>query len=121
MTRGTPSHSVAVTMAKTSLGTPEAKVTDCSDYLGHAVTYYKSGEPAAGESPGQQAIYAQVQPFDGTWKVTYPGRREGRVMRDPRPRHRARRWAGSRVLLLAAGQQAALAGGGPGTAASTAA
>jgi hypothetical protein len=70
VTRGTPSHSVAVTMTKTSLGTPEAKVTDCSDTAGSG-TYYKSGEPAAGGSPGRQAIYAQVQPFDGTWKVTY--------------------------------------------------
>ena len=69
VTRGTPSHSVAVTMAKTSLGTPEAKVTDCSDTSGSG-TYYKSGKPAAGGSPGRQAIYAQVQPFDGTWKVT---------------------------------------------------
>jgi hypothetical protein len=70
VTRGTPSHSVAVTMTKTSLGTPEAKVTDCSDSAGSG-TYYKSGKPAAGESPGRQAIYAQVQPFDGAWKVTY--------------------------------------------------
>ena len=69
VTRGTPSHSVAVTMTKTSLGTPEAKVTDCSDTAGSG-TYYKSGKPAAGGSPGRQAIYAQVQPFDGTWKVT---------------------------------------------------
>ena len=69
VTRGTPSHNVAVTMAKTSLGTPEAKVTDCSDTSGSG-TYYKSGKPAAGGSPGRQAIYAQVQPFDGTWKVT---------------------------------------------------
>ena len=32
---------------------------------------YKSGKPAGGEAPGRQAINAQVQPFDGTWKVTY--------------------------------------------------
>jgi hypothetical protein len=70
VTRGTPSHSVAVTMTKTSLKTPEAKVTDCSDSSGSG-TYYRSGKPAAGGSPGRQAIYAQVQPFDGTWKVTY--------------------------------------------------
>ena len=70
VTRGTPSHSVAVTMTKTSLGTPEAKVTDCSDTSGSG-TYYKSGKPAAGGPPGRQAIYAQAQPFDGTWKVTY--------------------------------------------------
>ena len=69
VTRGTPSHDVAVAMTKTSLGTPEAKVTDCSDTSGSG-TYYKSGKPAAGGSPGRQAIYAQVQPFDGTWKVT---------------------------------------------------
>lgn len=69
VTRGTPSHNVAVTMTKTSLGTPEAKVTDCSDTSGSG-TYYKSGKPAAGGPPGRQAIYAQAQPFDGTWKVT---------------------------------------------------
>ena len=70
VTRGTPSHDPAVTMAKTSLGTPEAKVTDCSDDSG-AVAYSKSGKPVQGEAPGRQAISAQVQPFDGTWKVTY--------------------------------------------------
>jgi hypothetical protein len=70
VTRGTPSHSVAVTMTRTSLGTPEAKVTDCSDDSG-AVAYSKSGKPVQGEAPGRQAISAQVQPFDGTWKVTY--------------------------------------------------
>ena len=70
VTRGTPSHDPAVTMAKTSMGTPEAKVTDCSDDSG-AVAYSKSGKPVAGEAPGRQAISAQVQPFGGTWKVTY--------------------------------------------------
>ena len=70
VTRGTPSHDLSVTMTKTSLGTPEAKVTDCSDDSG-AVAYSKSGKPVAGEAPGRQAISAQVQPFDGTWKVTY--------------------------------------------------
>jgi hypothetical protein len=69
VTRGVPSHNVAVTMTKTSMRTPEAKVTDCSDTSGSG-TYYKSGKPAAGASPGRQAVYAQVQPFDGTWKVT---------------------------------------------------
>jgi hypothetical protein len=65
-----PSHSLAVMMAKTSMGTPEAKVTDCSDDSG-AVAYSKSGKPVQGEAPGRQAISAQVQPFDGIWKVTY--------------------------------------------------
>lgn len=69
VTRGTPSHDLSVTMAKTSLGTPEAKVTDCSDDSG-AVAYSKSGKPVHGEAPGRQSISAQVQPFDGTWKVT---------------------------------------------------
>jgi hypothetical protein len=70
VTRGTPSHDLAVTMTKTSLGTPEAKVSDCSDDSG-AVAYSKSGKPVQGEALGRQAISAQVQPFDGTWKVTY--------------------------------------------------
>ena len=70
VTRGTPSHDVAVTMAKTSLGTLEAKVTDCSDSAGSG-TYYKSGKVAPGDPPGRHEVSAQVQPFDGTWKVTY--------------------------------------------------
>ena len=57
VTRGTPSHDVAVTMTKTSLGTPGAKVTDCSDSAGTG-TYYKSGQPAAGGATGRQAICA---------------------------------------------------------------
>jgi hypothetical protein len=31
---------------------------------------YKSGKPTGGEPPGRQRVYTQVQPFDGTWKVT---------------------------------------------------
>ena len=69
VTRGVPSHKVTVTMTKTPAGTPEASVTDCSDDSG-AVAYSKSGKPVQGEAPGRQAISAQVQPFDGTWKVT---------------------------------------------------
>jgi hypothetical protein len=70
VTRGQPTYEPVVTMAKTSLGTPEAKVTDCADDT-HAVAYSKSGKPVQGEAPGRQRVYAQVQPFDGTWKVTY--------------------------------------------------
>ncbi len=44
--------------------------TGCSDDSRAAAYYKKSGQPAAGESPGRQAIYAQVGPFDGVWKVT---------------------------------------------------
>jgi hypothetical protein len=69
VTRGQPSHDPVVTMAKTSAGTAEAKVSDCSDSSGSG-TYYKSGKPAPGQSPGHQLIYAWLQPFDGTWKVT---------------------------------------------------
>ena len=69
VTRGQPTYDPVVTMAKTSAGTAEAKVTDCSDDS-HAGAYYKSGKPAAGEPPGRQVIYAWLQPFNGTWKVT---------------------------------------------------
>jgi len=54
VTRGLQSHNLAVTMAKTSLGTPEAEVTDDSG----AVAYSKSGKPVQGEAPGRQAISA---------------------------------------------------------------
>jgi hypothetical protein len=64
--RPTRCNGVATFAAKSH----EAKVTDCSDSSGSG-TYYRSGKPAAGGAPGRQAIYAQVQPFDGTWKVTY--------------------------------------------------
>jgi hypothetical protein len=68
VTRGQPSFDPAVTMAKTSLGTAEAKVTDCADDT-HATTYYKSGKPAPGDPPGRHEVNALLQPFDGTWKV----------------------------------------------------
>jgi hypothetical protein len=70
VTRGQPTFDPVVTMTKTSLGTPEAKVTDCSDDSSAAAYYKKSGKPAPGEAPGRQLIYASVQPFDGTWKMT---------------------------------------------------
>ena len=70
VTRGQPSFDPVVTMTKTSLGTAEAKVSDCADDT-HAVTYYKSGQLAPGDPPGRHEVSAQVQPFDGTWKVTY--------------------------------------------------
>jgi hypothetical protein len=69
VTRGQPAFNPVVTMAKTSAGTAEAKVTDCLDDS-RAASFYKSGKPAGGEPPGRQRVYAQVQPFDGTWKVT---------------------------------------------------
>jgi hypothetical protein len=70
VTRGQPSFDPVVTMAKTSLGTAEAQVSDCADDT-NAVTYYKSGKVAPGDPPGRHEVSAQVQPFDGTWKVTY--------------------------------------------------
>ena len=70
VTRGQPSFDPVVTMTKTSLGTAEAKVSDCADDT-NTVTYYKSGKLAPGDPPGHHEVSAQVQPFDGTWKVTY--------------------------------------------------
>jgi hypothetical protein len=70
VTRGQPSFDPVVTMAKTSMGTAEAKVSDCADDT-QTVTYYKSGKIAPGDPPGRHEVSAQVQPFDGTWKVTY--------------------------------------------------
>ena len=70
VTRGQPAYRPVVTLAKTSQGTAGAKVTDCADDT-HATTYYKSGKPAPGGSPGHHEVYAWLQPFDGTWKVTY--------------------------------------------------
>jgi hypothetical protein len=65
VTRGQPAFRPAVTMAKTSQGTAEAKVTDCLDDS-RTGTYYKSGKPAAGQPPGRHLVYAWLQPFDGT-------------------------------------------------------
>ena len=47
--RGLPSHDLAVTITKTSMGTPEAKVTECSDDSG-AVAYSKSAKPVRGQA-----------------------------------------------------------------------
>jgi hypothetical protein len=69
VTRGQATYDPVVTMAKTPMGTAEADITDCADDS-HALAYYKSGKPAPGEPPGRQRVYAQAQPFDGTWKVT---------------------------------------------------
>jgi hypothetical protein len=70
VTWGQPTFDPVVTMTKTTLGTPEAKVTDCSDDSSAAAYHKKSGKPAPGEAPGRQLIYSSVQPFDGTRKVT---------------------------------------------------
>jgi hypothetical protein len=69
VTRGQPAFRPAVAMARTSQGTAEAKVTDCLDDS-RTGTYCKSGKPAAGQPPGRHLVYAWLQPFDGTWKVT---------------------------------------------------
>ena len=58
-------------MVKTPAGEPaQAKVTDCADDS-HALAYTRSGKPAPGEPPGRQRVYASLETFDGTWKVTY--------------------------------------------------
>jgi hypothetical protein len=52
VTRGQPIHDPAVTMMKTAMGTPEAKVTDCSDDS-RAAAYYKSpASPLQASHPG---------------------------------------------------------------------
>jgi hypothetical protein len=40
--------------------------TEVARRAGHGVAV----QPTGGEPPGRQRVYAQVQPFDGTWKVT---------------------------------------------------
>jgi hypothetical protein len=61
VTRGQPTFDPVVTMTKTSLGIPEAKVTDCSDDSSAAAYYKKSGKPAPGEAPCRQLIYASAR------------------------------------------------------------
>jgi hypothetical protein len=115
VTRGTPSHKVAVTMTKTSLGTPEAKVSDCSDCSDDsgAVAYSKSGKPVQGGGAGAAGDQRPGAAVRRHLEGDLPGSGEDRVVLTPRPRLRAGGRVGGRA---AAGrrQQAALAGGGPG-------
>jgi hypothetical protein len=70
VTRGSPAFHPKVKVV-TRNGQPfQATITDCAD-SSHWADYYKSGKPAPGGPRGRQRIVAQLQPFDGVWKVTY--------------------------------------------------
>jgi hypothetical protein len=47
----------------------QADVTDCAG-SSHWLDYH-DGKPVPGQATGSRRIIARVQPFDGTWKVTY--------------------------------------------------
>ncbi len=47
----------------------QADVTDCAG-SSHWLDY-RDGKPVPGQATGSRRIIARVQPFDGTWKVTY--------------------------------------------------
>jgi hypothetical protein len=70
VTRGQPAFDPVATMTSTPAGEPaQAKVTDCADSASW-LNYYKSGKPAPGAPPGRQRVYASLETFGGTWKVT---------------------------------------------------
>ena len=69
VSRGQPSFHAAVTIASPGSGPAQAEVTDCADSA-HVTDYYRSGKPVS-ESQGRRKITAQLQLFDGSWKVTY--------------------------------------------------
>ena len=67
---GQPVLHPAVTLAKGSGGgVTQADVTDCAD-SSHWRDYH-GGKPVAGQDLRRRYIIARLQPFDGTWKVTY--------------------------------------------------
>lgn len=70
VTRGNPVFHPTVKVASRNGQPFQATVTDCAD-SSTWVDYYKSGKPAPGEPRGRQRIVAQLEPFDGIWKVTY--------------------------------------------------
>jgi hypothetical protein len=67
---GQPAFHPAVTAVKGSNGdVTQADVTDCAD-SSHWLDYH-AGKPVAGQALGRRRIIARLQPFNGTWKVTY--------------------------------------------------
>jgi hypothetical protein len=67
---GQPVLHPAVTVVKGSGGeASRANVTDCAD-SSHWLDYH-GGKPVAGQDLRHRFIIARLQPFDGTWKVTY--------------------------------------------------
>lgn len=70
VTRGQPSFRPDVTITSPGSSSAQANVTDCADSSAW-VNYTTSGKQAPGESRGRQQVYARLQPYFGTWKVTY--------------------------------------------------
>lgn len=70
VTRGQPSFRPEVTITSSGGSATQANVTDCGNDSRWG-DYYKTGKPAPGQPQGKHQIYARLQPFDGTWKVTY--------------------------------------------------
>ena len=70
VTLGQPVLHPAVTVVKGSGGdVTQADITDCAD-SSHWLNYH-DGKPIAGQDLRRRYIIARLQPFDGTWKVTY--------------------------------------------------
>jgi hypothetical protein len=70
VTLGKPVLHPAVTLVKGSGGNvTQADVTDCAD-SSHWLNY-NDGKPIADQDLRRRYIIARLQPFNGTWKVTY--------------------------------------------------
>lgn len=70
VTLGQPVLHPAVTLVKGSGGSvTQADVTDCAD-SSHWLNYH-DGKLIAGQDVRDRHIIARLQPFNGTWKVTY--------------------------------------------------
>jgi hypothetical protein len=67
---GQPKFDPAVTVVNASGGdAAQADVTDCAD--GSHWLNYHDRKLIPGQALGHRRIIARLQPFDGTWKVTY--------------------------------------------------
>jgi hypothetical protein len=62
-------HPVVTVVKGSGEGASQANVTDCADSF-HWLDYH-DGKPVAGQDLGRRYITARLQPFGGTWKVTY--------------------------------------------------
>jgi hypothetical protein len=69
VTVGQPALHPAVTIVKGSSGMAQADVSDCAD-SSHWLNYH-DGKPVPNQDVRRRHIIARLQPFNGTWKVTY--------------------------------------------------
>jgi hypothetical protein len=70
VTLGQPKFDPVATIEKTfGADATQVKVSDCAD--GSRWLNYHGGKIIPGQAAGHRRIIAQVQPFSGTWKVTY--------------------------------------------------